>query len=866
MKELLFHTLSIQRVLEETKTDVQTGLSKEKAAQQMDAFGPNSIIVKQHRSLIRKTIEKLKEEPMVALLLATGVLYILWGEVMDAITIIAVILLLWIVEESNEERAEGAIKSLSKLSEPCAAVRRAGEILEIPMEEVVPGDIVFLQAGRRVPADARLLEAYSLAVDESSFTGESTVTEKDANAVLPRDTALSERGNLVFSGTLIARGRGTALVYATGLHTEIGRLASLAATAKPPRTSLQLAMDELSKTLVWFALGFSVLVPLLGVLVAHQPFQEMLLIGLTLAFATIPEEMPIIITMVLALGSNRLAKQNAIVRRFQAVESLGAVTVIATDKTGTLTENRMNVVWLDKQENLESVLDVAVLCSSAIPDSRDSIGDPMEVGLLRFAVYQGADLDDLKTKNPLMAEYSFDNQRKRMSVVVKRKGQPLALVKGAPETVLQLASFQLVAGKVMPLSEAERGLILQQAAEQAENGLRVLALAQRPLPEGTVSQAQAESELIYLSLVGFSDPVRPEAQASIQQMHNAGIRTIMITGDHPLTARHVAGQIGLDGGQPILTGIELDRMSAEDLEEAVRRVSVFARTTPEHKLRIVLALQSIGERVVVTGDGTNDAPALAAADIGVAMGETGTDVAREAAGIVLADDNYTTIVNAVREGRLLFENLRKGVRYYLACKLALILVNLLPVLLGAPVPFSPVQIILMELFMDLAASATFVAEPAEMDLLNRNPRDPNAKFIDRSMLAGIIGGGLGLFAAVISAYLITWVGSRDLMLSQTVAFYSWLLGHVLLAVNLRSERLPLIRLGLFSNQPMLVWMAAVAIFLTAVAVLTPLQTAIKTVPLSVTQIGMILGLTFLGTFWQEGVKLLTFRGSNIPRF
>ena len=862
MKERMFHTLSIQSSLEETQTNERTGLTGAQARQRAEEYGANHIVAKQRKSAFRKIVDKLKEEPMVALLLVTGVLYALWGELVDAITIIAVIVLLWIVEEANEERAEKAIKTLNKLSEPTAMVRRDGKIADIPVEEIVPGDIVLLQAGRRVPADARLLEAYSLAVDESSLTGESMAAEKEAHVVIAQDAPLSERANLVFSGALVTRGRGTALVIATGGQTGIGQLAALAQEAHAPRTALQRAMDELSKTLVWFAFGFSLLVPLLGVLIAHQSFQDMLLTGLTLAFATIPEEMPIIITMVLALGANRLAKQNAIVRRFQAVESLGAVTVIATDKTGTLTENKMEVTWLERPDNLGSIMDVAVLCNSAIPDGEDYKGDPIEAGLQRFARSKGVAPAEVRENKPLLAEFSFDNSRKCMSVVVNREGQHWALVKGAPEAVLDKASGQLLDGKVVSLSVEDREAILTQAAEKAAQGLRILALAQRVLPEGKVTMAQAESGLVFISLVGFSDSVRPEAKDAIQQMRAAGIRTVMITGDHPRTAERVAEQVGLDGSQPILTGIELDQMSEDELKEAVQRASVFARTTPEHKLRIVRALQSMGERVLVTGDGTNDAPALAAADIGVAMGATGTDVARESAGIVLADDNYTTIVNAVREGRLLYENLRKGVRYYLACKVALILVNLLPVLLGAPVPFSPVQIILMELFMDLAASATFVAEPPEMDLLDRHPRDPRAKFMDAPMLMGIIGGGIGLFAAVITGYLVTWYGSGNLSLSQTVAFFSWLIGHVLLAMNLRSERQPIYQLGFLSNRPMLLWVAVVAIFLAAVSVLQPLQIAIKIVALSGSKIWAILGLAAMGTFWQEIIKLLTFRKPN----
>lgn len=854
-----YHTLSVKDAVQELFVDPTTGLTSIEVDRRRRNYGQNKFRPVQKQNLLKKLVGKLREEPMIALLLVTGVLYALWGELTDAITIIAVILVLWIAEEFNEERAKHAIQALSKLSEPNATLRRDGEFIEIPMDEIVPGDILLLQAGRRVPADARLMDAFSLSIDESSLTGESSSVDKQGKEVLPLETPFSERSNLVFSGTLVTRGRGTAIVTATGSQTEIGRLATLAQESRAPSTSLQKAMNELSKTLVWFAFGFSVLVPVLGVLIAHQPFKQMLLTGLTLAFATIPEEMPIIITIVLALGANRLAKQNAIVRRLQTVESLGAATVIATDKTGTLTENRMEVAWVDPKADHARILNVAILCNSAVPDGNNYKGDPLEVGLLHYAQSQGFSSEETRTQFPLVTEFSFDNDRKRMSVITRRDGQIWSLVKGAPEAVLLRSSARMVDGKIVSMTDSDRKEILSQVEQQAAQGMRMISMAQRVMPDETVTLEHAESELVFLGLVGLNDPVRPEAKSSIIQMQRAGIRTLIITGDHPLTARNVAKQVGLDVNTSVLIGTDLDKLSDEALQEIVKQVSVFARTTPEHKLRIVRALQANGERVVVTGDGTNDAPALAAADIGVAMGETGTDVAREAAGLVLADDNYTTIVNAIREGRLLFENLRKGVKYYLACKVGLVLVNLLPVLFGAPVPFSPVQIILMELFMDLAASATFVAEPAEADLLARKPRNPRAKFMDPSMITGILSSGAGLFLAVSAAYLITWYDSGNLPLSQTVAFFSWLIGHVLLAVNMRSERQPLFQLGILGNRPMLIWAAAVAIFLVVATISFPLQSALKTVPLMGGQIFMILGLTILGTAWQEVVKLTTFR-------
>ena len=399
----------------------------------------------------------------------------------------------------------------------------------------------------------------------------------------------------------------------------------------------------------------------------------------------------------------------------------------------------------------------------------------------------------------------------------------------------------------------------------AAGGLRVIACAEKTIAEGRLAQEEAESGLTFIGLIGFADPPRPEVREAIAACRTAGIRPLMVTGDHPLTARAVAEQVGLDGNGRLLSGPELDALSDEELRQVVGQVSLYARTTPEHKLRIVRALHARGERVAVTGDGVNDAPALAAADIGVAMGETGTDVARQAGDVVLADDNFATIVRAIHEGRVLFDNLKKGVRYYLACKVALVLATLLPTLLGVPVPFAPIQIILMELFMDLAAAATFVAEPAEAGLMRRPPRDPRARFLDRAMVSSIFSAGAGLFAAVSVAYLATWYGGAGLLRAQTLAFVTWLVGHVLLALNVRSERQPLLRLGFFSNRLMLVWGVATIAFVLLATLVPGVQAALKTVPLSGREWALAAGAALAGTFWMEARKWNLQEGTGTGR-
>ncbi len=857
-----WHTMTPDEIESHFGVDSNTGLDEATVQLRLAQFGPNRLAEAKQQTIWQVFLEEIRE-PMTLLLLGTGVLYAVWGSIGDALTILGVILLLVGTEVFNEYRAKKAIAGLSTLYEPTAVVRRNGQDVEVSVEEIVPGDLILLQVGRRVPADARLLESYSLAADEASLTGESVPVKKDAHLLLPEKTALAERHTMVYAGTTITRGRGTAIVVATGMHTELGQVVGMAREVRQPRTPLQQAMRDLTFWLVWFALGFSVLVPLLAWLLVHLPLKQAVLTGLSLAFATIPEELPIIITIVLALGAYRLARQHAIVKRLQAVETLGAVTTIATDKTGTLTENRIEVDRFSPTQLERTLLELGTLCNSAIEDGKTSLGDPLEVALLRAARAAGVDVEALRRKYGLRDEFTFDTTRKRMSVVYERDGQGWVIVKGAPEAVLAQCTHHRGEGQAEPLTEADRTRELDVATQMAGEGLRVLAFAEKLVRSEPMSQDEAEANLTFMGLVGLLDPPRPEVKAAIAASRTAGIRTIMITGDHPLTAQTIAEQIGLDGNKRVLTGPELDALSEDGLREDVSQVSIYARTTPANKLRIVQVLQKQGERVAVTGDGINDTPALAAADIGVAMGETGTDVAREAADIVLEDDNFTTIVNAIREGRVLFANLKKGVRYYLACKVALVSAVLLPVLLGVPVPFAPIQIILMELFMDLAASATFANEPAEADVMHEPPRNPKARFMDGPMMASIFGAGAGLFAAVSVAYLVTWYTSGgDLLRAQTVAFVAWLLGHVFLAINLRSQREPLFRLGFFSNRLMILWAAAAIAFVLFATLVPGVQNLLKTTTLQGQDWLLVVIVTVIGTCWIEMRKVILWRAHS----
>ncbi len=847
-----WHALGTEEACRRLATDPARGLAPSDAEQRLAAYGPNRLAEEKKEPIWEELLEELRE-PTVLLLLGTGVLYAVWGKLEDAITIFVVILLMAGVEAFNEARAKRAIGSLRKLAEPTASVRRGGVVAEVPVEQVVPGDLVLLAAGRRVPADVRLLEAWGLAVDESSLTGESVPVDKDAQASLAPEMALAERRNLAYAGTMVTRGRGLAIAVATGPASELGRIAGLARSVKPPRTPLQKAMGELSKSLAWLAIGVSVIVPVLGIVLAHQPVNTMILTGLSLAFATIPEELPIIITTVLALGGYRLAKEHAIARDLNAVETLGAVTVIATDKTGTLTENRMAVAEFAPADAGREAAVIGALTSGGAYEP-GTVADPMDSALVRTAVEAGVDLDDLRARYPVHDEFTFDAARKMTSVVTRRDGHLWVAAKGAPEAILARSTGRRIHGEDLALGDPDRQEILRQVDDMASRGLRVIALGSKMSAAERLSQDEAETDLVFVGLVGLADPPRKEAQQAVATAQGAGIRAVMITGDHPLTASAVARQVGLVDGGRVVTGAELDALSDDALREVARDTAVYARTTSEHKLRIVRALQANGERVAATGDGVNDAPALAAADIGIAMGETGSDVAREAADLVLADDNFTTIVHAVREGRALYANLQKTVRYYLTCKVALVLSTLVPTLLLIPVPFAPVQIILMELFMDLAAGAAFTAEPPETDLLREGPRDPRARFMDRPMITSILTSSFGLFVAVLVAYLVTWFRSGNAVEAQSIAFFTWLLGHVALALNMRSERQPLFAPSTPGNRFMVGWAAATVVFVVLAATVPALQAALRTVAPTAGQWGMMVGLVIAGTFWMEVAK------------
>ncbi|HXZ24042.1 MAG TPA: cation-transporting P-type ATPase [Methanomassiliicoccales archaeon] len=854
-----WHALATDKLLAGLGSSRAEGLTEEEAAKRLASKGRNVLKEDKGKSFFGEMLEELTE-PMILLLLVVGVLYSLSGELTDAITIFLVIAALVFVETYNDLKAGRTIRSLRTLARATVLARRAGRFRDVDSEELVPGDIIVLEAGRRVPADARVFESFGLTVDESPLTGESAPVVKEVSDALERNTPLAERNNMVFTGCLVTQGKGLACVVETGSSTELGKIAALAKGVKPPRTPLQLAMRDLTKWMVFVALGFSIALPTLAYLINGQPPQTMLLTALSLAFATIPEELPIIITMVLALGGYRLSKQRAIVKKLKAVETLGTVTVVATDKTGTLTENRMTLASAKPEVMMGEMLRIGVLCSDAVVADIGAVGEPAEVALLDAARAKGIDPDALRQSNPLVSEFAFDGQKKLMSTVHRHEDSVFAAVKGAPESVLGRSSAVRDENGYRPLTQDDRAEWNSVATKLAAEGYRLIAFAEKRLSTVPNQRDEAESELTLVGIIAFLDPPREGAKEAIATIERAGVRTIMVTGDHPQTAVKIAALLGLDHEASTMTGRELAALTDGQLQEAVNTRRVFARTDPEQKLRIVKALHANGERVAVTGDGVNDAPALAAADIGVAMGATGSDVARETADIVLADDDFGTIAKAIAEGRRLFANLSKGVKYYLACKVAIIASFLIALLARAPLPFAPIQIIMLELFMDLGASAAFVAERPEADIMNTPPRDPKRAFLDRGTVTSIFVASDGLTAAVTAAYLLTWYASSDLARSQTVAILTWLVGHFFLALNMRTDREPLLKLGIATNPTMLIWGAGALLFAAAAIALPFLHGPLRTTYISGSDAILAIGLAFIGAFWHEVRKWITYKG------
>ena len=698
-------------------------------------------------------------EPLQLLLVAVGVLSAIFGELRDAIAIFAVIALVSAVEAISEVRAKRALRALRDLSAPNALVRRAGTVAAVPVDALVIGDVLLVEAGSVVAADARVVEADGLATDESRLTGEPVAAAKGPDPVAA-DAPLADRSSVLHAGSAVVAGAGEGVVVAVGADTEIGRIGRLVAEVREPPTPLQRAMAELARAALIVAVAACLLVPLVGVL-RGQPAREMLLDGLTLAFATIPEELPILVTVLVAIGGLRLAQHGVLLRRLRAAEAVGAMTVLVADKTGTLTENRLLIERIDGDR--EHVLTVAAAAHGAA-----AAQDPVDRALVEAA--------GKRPSSGRPARHPFDPVRRRESAVWHEADGVWVAVKGAPEALLEACA----------MSAADRASVLERVGRLADDGLRVVAAAERRVDEVPHGAADAETDLAFVGLAAFRDPLRPGVGDAVTELAHAGVRTIVVSGDHPETVAATAREVGIHGPKVMHGGAPLDALDDDELAERLHGEAVIARATPEDKLRLVRVLQDRGEAVAVTGDGVNDAPALAAANVGIAMGARGTDLAREASDLVLVDDAYPTIVGAVQGGRGLASQLRRAVAFYLGAKIALVVVIAVPLVLGLPAPFHPVHIVILELFMDVGASVAFVSEPPAPGAMDHPPRDPARRFLDDTQLFAIALTASALTAAVLPTFLLVhaeW--GTDTAIAAAVA--SWLVANVAIAWTLRAR-------------------------------------------------------------------------------
>jgi len=875
-----WHSMEKKKLLETLQT-TETGLSSEEAENRLQKFGPNELIEKKGISPLQIFFGQFKDIFVIMLLIAI-VISVGIGENVEAATIVAIVVLNAVIGFVQEYRSEKAMEAMKKLTAPKARVLRNRTEKMIPSRDVVPGDIVLLEAGDRIPADARLLEVVDLKTDEAVLTGESTAVDKSLG-VLDEKTSVAERKNLVFMATHITYGRGKAVITSTGMGTEFGKVAELVQTVEQVETPLK---EKLAK----FAKKLGIVIVIVTAIIFLLELYELFVLGtsglgeildafevaISLAVSAVPEGLPAVVTVSLALGARSLAKRNAVIRRLSSAETLGATTIICSDKTGTLTKGQMTVrkiyvdnkmidvtgagyepkgdfilngVSIDPKEHsdLSLLLKASTLCSNANYDGKSVIGDTTEGALIVAAAKSGMIKGDLDGDYPRLQEVPFTSERKRMTTVHRTpEGKIVVYVKGAVEMVLKRSTLIINDGEAVELNENERELILKTNEEMASQALRVLAVACKELPKtetGKHDEKELESNLLFIGLAGMIDPPRDEAREANDLCRKAGIKTVMITGDHKLTAVAIAKELGMmTEDEMVLTGSELDDLSDEEFEKIVEEAAVYARVSPEHKLRIVRALKKKGHIVAMTGDGVNDAPALKQADVGVAMGITGTDVTREAADMVLADDNFATIVTAVEGGRAIYDNIRKFSFFLLRSNFDELLVIGSFALLGLPLPLTAAMILWINLVTDGGPALALSMDPPQEDLMSRQPRDPNEGILHGrivSILATFVTQFVGTGVLFAIAY---FVWGRPLEEARTMAFVQATLQELIVVWNCRSETKNAFRVGFTSNK-FLLFAVVVSALLT---VLVPYTGLLGTVPLDLMDWAIVVPISLSG--------------------
>lgn len=835
--------------------NIEKGLTTEEAQERLKKFGPNKLPEPPRPSIIAEFIDQFKSF-LILILVVAAVVSLFFGELTDAIVIIGIIVLNAILGVSQQRRAEHALEAVKKLTNPQSKVIRDGKVILIPSEELVPNDILVIEAGDKLSCDGIILEERSLMIDESTLTGESISVSKSR---LKKYDSINDE-NRIFMGTVVTKGRGKALVTETGLNTKLGKIATQIRESKKEKTPLEIELDRLGKILGIIFLAVCAVVFFVGIL-EGSPIESMLLTSISLAVASIPEGLPAVVTIVLAIGVSEMAKRNAVVKNLPAVETLGAVTHICTDKTGTLTQNKMRLVkiYTDRKiiderdlnvDNIPEEMKIAmILCNDATKDT----GDPTEIALIDWL--DEAEINKIRINFPRIYEIPFESESKKMTTVHQSKKGHIVVSKGATEVIVRLSSFELLDGKIIPLTAERKDEISKITEDFASQGLRVLATAGKHYDnDHNFIEPEIEKDLTFLGLVCLKDPLRPEVKKAVEDCRKAGVRPVMITGDHQVTAYSIAHELGFPEGR-VVTSSEMQQMDEDELSDIIDEVSIFARINPLDKLRIVVAFQKKNEVVAMTGDGVNDAPALKKSDIGVAMGKAGTEVAKEASDMILMDDNFATLAHAIFEGRRIYENMRKFIVYLLSCNIAEVLVMLIAIILRFPVPLLPLQLLWLNLVTDSFPALAIGMEKGEPSLMKMPPRGKKEPILTRYHFGIILTQSIAITAATLTGFIIAY-RKTSIDEARTIAYMILVLSELLRSFSARSFEGTLNRIGLFSNRFLTYSVLGAFVLLLITVYIPPLAHLFKNVIPTATEAYYILLLSFAPSIISEISKLI----------